>query len=84
MRYYWLKNSNTKDYIKEITKFSEQLNKTYYSIDFIQKTFTGANIILQQKVKFRKVIVRSKQDEISKNKKKYLLQNNIPSQKPTL
>ena len=38
---------------------------------FIQKAFTEASTILQQKMKFRKVYIRCKQDEISnKNKNK--------------
>ena len=74
IRRYWLMNSNSKDYIKQITKFAERLNKRGYSMVFIQKAFTEASTILQQKMKFRKVYIRCKQDEITnKNKNKKIL-----------
>ena len=75
IRRYWLMNSNINDYINQITKFAERLNNRGYSIEAIHKAISEAGILLQQKMKFRKVFVRSQQDKISnqnKNNKKIL------------
>ena len=71
LRRYWLMNSDTKNYINQITKFAERLNKRGYTKEIIHKTFHEASIHLQQKMKFRKVFVRAK-NESSNNKNKIL------------
>ena len=42
----------------------------------------SASFNLQQKMKFKKVFIRAK-DEKQKNKKNTLLKNNFPQKKPT-
>ena len=71
LRRYWLMNSDTKNYINQITKFAERLNKRGYTKEIIHKAFHEASIHLQQKMKFRKVFVRAK-NESSNNKNKIL------------
>ena len=60
IRRYWLMNSETKDFINQITKFANRLSKRGYTKETIHKAFTEASFNLQQKMKFRKIFVRAK------------------------
>ena len=61
--------------MNQISKFVERLNNRGYSIEAIHKAISQAGILLQQKMKFRKVLIRTQYDNISnqnKNNKKIL------------